>query len=149
MEDELFRVPKKDFTKHSEVFADMFVMPSGDHKNSEGGNDEHPIFLEGYKKNDFIALLKVMYPRYDGWWMILRFGLIPCSSEMLLSGTNTVMKIELSKEEWIGVLNLSTRWDMRKVRKGTGRHLTWCQLIYVGSSLCCPSTFNRVPDRSH
>jgi hypothetical protein len=64
VEDELFRVPKDDLAKNSEVFADMFVMPSGvDHK-VEGHDDDHPIFLEGYKKKDFICLLRVMYSRY-------------------------------------------------------------------------------------
>ncbi|KAH6885649.1 hypothetical protein BKA70DRAFT_1337499 [Coprinopsis sp. MPI-PUGE-AT-0042] len=101
VEDELFRVPKDDFGTNSEVFADMFGMPSGDDHKAEGREDDRPIFLEGYKKKDFICLLKVMYP----------------SSRTLLAGTATVMNVQLDKEEWISVLNLSTRWDMKMIRK--------------------------------
>ncbi|KAH6883729.1 hypothetical protein BKA70DRAFT_1206288 [Coprinopsis sp. MPI-PUGE-AT-0042] len=101
VEDEIFRVPKDDFGTNSEVFADMFVMPSGDDHKLEGRDDDRPIFLEGYKKKDFICLLKVMYP----------------SSRTLLAGTATVMNVRLDKEEWISVLNLATRWDMKMIRK--------------------------------
>jgi len=49
--------------------SDMFRLPQG----SEGGPNEgtektHPLILNGYKKKDFIALLKVMYPRCVGRW---------------------------------------------------------------------------------
>ena len=41
----------------------MFLSPSGP-ATPEGHDKEHPIVLEGYKKDDFTSLLKVMYPRY-------------------------------------------------------------------------------------
>ena len=41
----------------------MFLLPSGP-TPSEGRDKDHPIVLEGYKKDDFACLLKVMYPTY-------------------------------------------------------------------------------------
>ena len=48
--------------KASETFADMFSLPTGTDEASEGQSDEHPIVLEGYKEEDFEALLKIIYP---------------------------------------------------------------------------------------
>ena len=61
VEDKLFCVPRCGFVQSSEVFADMFLLPSRP-GNTEGQNKEHPIILEGYKKDEFSSLLKVMYP---------------------------------------------------------------------------------------
>ena len=57
-------MPRCEFEQSSEVFADMFHLPSGPATHSEGQDREHPIVLEGYKKYEFACLLKVMYPRY-------------------------------------------------------------------------------------
>jgi len=64
VEDTLFSVPRGEFEQSSEVFADMFLLPSGPSAGIEGQVKEHPIILEGYKKDDFACLLKVMYPTY-------------------------------------------------------------------------------------
>jgi len=80
VEDRLFCVPRYEFVRSSEVFADMFRLPSGpgeivegqdgasiegqDGANTEGQDRKHPIILEGYKKDEFACLLKVMYPTY-------------------------------------------------------------------------------------
>jgi len=64
VEDRLFCVPRYEFVQSSEVFADMFLLPPGPGENTEGQDREHPIVLEGYKKDEFTSLLKVMYPRY-------------------------------------------------------------------------------------
>ena len=48
----------------SEVFADMFLLPSGPATPCEGQDRDHPIVLEGYKKDEIACLLKVMYPTY-------------------------------------------------------------------------------------
>ena len=61
VEDRLFCVPQYKFVQSSEVFADMFLLPSGPGANTEGQDREHPIVLEGYKKDEFACLLKVMY----------------------------------------------------------------------------------------
>ena len=44
--------------------ADMFRLPQGpDGAPIEGTEKTHPLVLNGYKKRDFTALLKVLYPR--------------------------------------------------------------------------------------
>jgi hypothetical protein len=42
----------------------MFLLPPGPGATTEGQDREHPIVLEGYKKDEFACLLKVMYPMY-------------------------------------------------------------------------------------
>ena len=42
----------------------MFLLPSGPATRSEGQDKDLPIVLEGYKKDEFACLLKVMYPTY-------------------------------------------------------------------------------------
>jgi hypothetical protein len=64
IEDKLFCVPRCDFLQSSEVFADMFLLPSEPGVNTEGQDREHPIVLQGYKKDEFACLLKVMYLTY-------------------------------------------------------------------------------------
>jgi hypothetical protein len=64
VEETLFCVPRYEFVQSSEVFADMFRLPTGPAAPTEGRVPEHPIVLEGYKQDEFACLLKVMYPRY-------------------------------------------------------------------------------------
>ncbi|KAJ2929573.1 hypothetical protein H1R20_g7522, partial [Candolleomyces eurysporus] len=96
VEEIIFEVPRYRFSESSEVFETMFDLPPGSEGNVEGRDEGHPIVLEGYQAAHFDALLKVLYPTPDN----------------LISGA-----FKLEKEEWIGVLNLSTRWSMKKIRK--------------------------------
>lgn len=68
----------------------------GDSNTGEGKSADHPIVLEGYKAEDFQALLMVLYPTTDDI---------------------VVGKLTLTKEQWIGVLRLSRPWEMHKIRK--------------------------------
>ncbi|RXW11471.1 hypothetical protein EST38_g14384, partial [Candolleomyces aberdarensis] len=95
VEEIVFEAPRHRFAKHSEVFETMFHLPAGSEETVEGRDKEHPIVLEGYKAVHFDSLLKILYP----------------TPEDLISGT-----LKLEKEEWIGILNLSTRWNMKKIR---------------------------------
>jgi len=99
VEDKLFCVPRYKFVQSSEVFADMFLLPSGPGMRSEGQDRDNPIVLEGYKKEEFTCLLKVMYPT----------SLIP--------GGILRLDLQLKKEEWVSVLKLSTIWNMTKIRQ--------------------------------
>ena len=100
----------------SEVFADMFILPSGPATCTEGQDREHPIVLEGYNKDEFASLLKVMYPTYVHvismgidllyLWTSYRAG-------SLISDEKFELRLE--KNEWVNVLKLSTIWGMRKV----------------------------------
>ncbi|KAF8883163.1 hypothetical protein CPB84DRAFT_1790220 [Gymnopilus junonius] len=96
VEETIFARPRGEFERSSEVFADMFRLPSG---SPEGRDKEHPIILEGYKAEEFNCLLKVMYP----------------TSYSLISGTN--IDLHLVKEEWISILKLSTIWNMSQIRE--------------------------------
>jgi len=98
VEDTFFCVPQCEFVNSSHVFADMFLLPSGPTR-SEGQDRDHPIVLQGYRKDEFASLLRVMYPR----------------AGCLISGTN--LELRLEKEEWVSVLKLSTIWDMKKIRQ--------------------------------
>ncbi|KAF6755693.1 hypothetical protein DFP72DRAFT_784862, partial [Ephemerocybe angulata] len=103
VEDTLFRVPRHGLENASDVFADMFRLPTGVGGQTvvEGQSDDNPIVLDGYKGSEFRSLLKILYPSY----------LDPLWGDPSLS---TV--ITLSKDEWIDVLKLSTAWEMDTVR---------------------------------
>ncbi|KAJ2930418.1 hypothetical protein H1R20_g6723, partial [Candolleomyces eurysporus] len=58
----VFQVPQHRLTEHSEVFADMFLMPQAGQESVEGKDKEHPIVLETYSAADFRALVKALYP---------------------------------------------------------------------------------------
>ncbi|KAH6908572.1 hypothetical protein BKA70DRAFT_1064232, partial [Coprinopsis sp. MPI-PUGE-AT-0042] len=91
VEGRLYSVPKQAFTSHSLVFEGMFDV--GDPSGGEGGSDDKPIVLEGYKSKDFECLLRILLHR----------PLEPFPPAM-------------SNQEWASVLKLSTIWQMDKVR---------------------------------
>lgn len=91
VEDTLFRVPRRGFELESVIFASMFSLPAGKH-NPEGQDDDSPIVLQGVKKRDFQSLLEMMYPM----------------------GPNLP---NLTHEDRVAVLRLSTMWELVKVRK--------------------------------
>ena len=59
---QLFKVPRHHFSENSAVFATTFTLPPGNDKPVEGCNETYPFKLQGVKKADFQALLKVLYP---------------------------------------------------------------------------------------
>ncbi|TFK20807.1 hypothetical protein FA15DRAFT_673156 [Coprinopsis marcescibilis] len=73
----------------------------------EGRDKEHPIGLEGYKKQDIICLLKYLYPT------IAHFVV-----------EHNIVDLQLKKEEWVSVLKLATKWDMTDIRKTVIRSLS-------------------------
>ncbi|RXW13601.1 hypothetical protein EST38_g12251 [Candolleomyces aberdarensis] len=101
VEDAIFEVPRHRFTEHSAVFEGMFHIPqAGDAESVEGTSEGFPITLEGYEAADFRALIKVLYPAPND----------------VIFGSYT-----LTKDEWVGILNLSTRWQMKMVRRRLNR----------------------------
>jgi len=91
----------------------MFLLPSGPTAHTEGQDREHPIILEGYKKDEFSCLLKVRI-----YVLIIFIKLDPtylrvCRASSLIS--STTLNLCLGKEEWVSVLKLSTIWNMEKV----------------------------------
>jgi hypothetical protein len=62
VEDVVFTIDRHVLLQASPVFKDMFVV--GDSSSGEGTSEDSPITLEGYKADDFEALLKVLYPTW-------------------------------------------------------------------------------------
>ncbi|KAJ6593369.1 hypothetical protein B0H19DRAFT_1246152 [Mycena capillaripes] len=92
VENALFKVPRFQFERHSGIFATTFSLPQPV-EGAEGTNDKIPFKLEGIKRADFQALLKVLYPM------------------------SAIPKLpELKREEWISVLHLASLWDFLEVR---------------------------------
>ncbi|KAH6908532.1 hypothetical protein BKA70DRAFT_1280105 [Coprinopsis sp. MPI-PUGE-AT-0042] len=104
VESMLFRVPINALCRASEVFEGMFLVDRGD----QGHTDDNPILLEGFLSNDFESLLRIIFPQSV-------FTDFPDSPS-------------LSKEEWEGVLKLSTVWEMDKIRTMAVERLSSMQL---------------------
>ena len=63
VEDQLFKVPRRNFAIESEIFSDMFQLPvptTAGH-SLDGSSDDQPLRLDGIKKSDFVQLLRVMF----------------------------------------------------------------------------------------
>ncbi|KAF7793901.1 hypothetical protein EIP86_005023 [Pleurotus ostreatoroseus] len=63
VEDTVFSVNRGNFTKDSEFFRELFELPQRRDTPVEGTDVDHPLLVEGVKKNDFVLLLKAMYPQ--------------------------------------------------------------------------------------
>lgn len=63
VENQLFKVPRRNFAEESEVFANMFKLPlpDGQDTDQDGSSDDRPLRLDGIQKTDFIQLLRVMF----------------------------------------------------------------------------------------
>ena len=64
VENQLFKVPRRNFANESEIFSDMFQLPAptGEKHTLDGSSDEQPLRLEGIKKSDFLQLLRIIFP---------------------------------------------------------------------------------------
>lgn len=64
VENQLFKVPRRNFAIESEIFSDMFQLPAPtvDGHVLDGSSDDQPLRLDGIKKSDFLQLLRVMFP---------------------------------------------------------------------------------------
>ncbi|TFK18678.1 hypothetical protein FA15DRAFT_627712 [Coprinopsis marcescibilis] len=98
VEDEVFCVPLKEFVAASDSFEELVL--KSELGGGDGSAEDCPVKIPGQSKVDFTALLKVLYP----------------TASTLLSKNNAEIKLDLTKEEWIGVLKLSGLWGMTKIR---------------------------------
>ncbi|KAF6745180.1 hypothetical protein DFP72DRAFT_53997 [Ephemerocybe angulata] len=90
----IYRIPKSVLEEWSQTFKDMFGIPQGE--SVEGSSDGNPIILPGCTIAEFEDLMKVLLtPTY----------------------VSSIKPFTLSEDQWIGVLKLSTMWDMSVVRK--------------------------------
>jgi hypothetical protein len=60
VEDTLFKLPRYLFEETSEVFHDMFLLPTPEDIPCDGSSDEQPLVLEGVREADFRMLVKAM-----------------------------------------------------------------------------------------
>jgi len=88
----LFKVPLGCFA-NTGIFGTIFTLPVAQDALVDGSDDEHPFKLHGIKQAEFRAFLGVLYP-YD----------------ILLRTAN------VSEEEWISILKLSTMWEFSYAR---------------------------------
>jgi len=102
VEDTLFRVHKYYFTRESEIFADMFSLPTGGTSGSsaaaEGKSDSSPIEIPGVTRQEMESFLDFVY-----------FG-------MHDEHTFTL-------ESWVSLLSFSTRFICDKIRARSIREL--------------------------
>ncbi|KAF8150441.1 hypothetical protein K438DRAFT_436048 [Mycena galopus ATCC 62051] len=101
VENTLFKVPRFQFERHSEIFATTFSLPPPI-EGAEGSSDETPFKLGGIECDDFKMLLKVLYP-------MTPVPKTPC----------------LLHEEWISVLKLANLWSFIEVRNLAVEQLTF------------------------
>ncbi|OCH84254.1 hypothetical protein OBBRIDRAFT_799251 [Obba rivulosa] len=87
----LFKVHRRNFENDSEIFQTMFSLPVAEGSIPDGSSDEHPLILQGISKDDFVQLLRVMFPHYDS-------------------------EDSLTLNQWVSVLNLSTMWRFDRLR---------------------------------
>lgn len=60
----MFKVLRRTFEDNSEVFKNMFLIPQGaGNTQTEGGDSEHPIQLDGIIEDEMVQLLRVLYPK--------------------------------------------------------------------------------------
>ncbi|EIN06752.1 hypothetical protein PUNSTDRAFT_25128, partial [Punctularia strigosozonata HHB-11173 SS5] len=97
----LFKVPREHFAKGSSVFEGMFALPVVGPSSIDGESDDRPLPLPGVSKHDFRQLLRVMFPRPSA------------------SGPP-----QLSCDEWVSVLKLSTMWQFAEIRARAVRELS-------------------------
>lgn len=99
VEDTLFRVHRYYFTRESQIFADMFSLPTGSPSGlAEGQSDSSPIDIPGVTKKEMESFLGFVY-----------FG---------MHDENT-----FSLESWIALLSFSTRFICDKIRARSVREI--------------------------
>jgi len=120
VENELFRVPRRNLIQESDVLRDKFYIP--DPKSTRGRTDDDAIVLEGVRLHHFKLLLKILYSSgddsdkdftFDNWISILdldkelRFRQLKTramSKLGLLLPNNAAEKVELGRKygiaEW-------------------------------------------------
>ncbi|KAF5342859.1 hypothetical protein D9757_014328 [Collybiopsis confluens] len=90
----LYSLPRNRLIEESSVFEDMFTLPQGSGKMTEGSDNDNPIHLEQTKRKDWECLLKLLFHRKQ-----------PGHPEP-----------EFTLDEWVSVLTLAARWEMNGIR---------------------------------
>jgi hypothetical protein len=94
----------------------MFSLPPTVGQDLEGSMDSAPLRLEGISKEDFVALLGVMYPPYAAnMFKTLIYGAKGLCSKLHLDDS---CYDDGPKSKWISILKLATLWMFKELRAG-------------------------------
>jgi len=107
------------FEESSDVFRDMFSLPTPEGVSPDGCSDKQPLFLEGTRKKDFRRLLKVMkFPvKFQVESCHVADPGIDCKKKPRKSLRYAGGYEDSTVIEWASVLELSCKWQMAKIRK--------------------------------
>ncbi|KAL4064261.1 hypothetical protein V8B97DRAFT_2026047 [Scleroderma yunnanense] len=93
VEDCLFRVPRSTLESQSNIFRDMFSLPTPKGDLLEGSTNEKPIYLANVKAEEFRLLLSVL----------------------LTSSFGPQQNLPSSPDEWLPVIKLARMWEFNDV----------------------------------
>ncbi|KAI0713673.1 hypothetical protein C8Q76DRAFT_467588 [Earliella scabrosa] len=105
-----FCVPRHRFDA-SEVFQDMFTLPTPPDRPGEGSVEENPLFLEGVKVDQFRDFLRVLC--YD-------ISSLPRS----INSNTLFICLQQIPTSWMNVLELAARWQFEEIRQHALNYLS-------------------------
>ncbi|KAH8100407.1 hypothetical protein BXZ70DRAFT_190543 [Cristinia sonorae] len=92
IENDLFKVPRRDFENNSTIFQDMYSVPIPKGTPADGSSSDCPLRLAGVTSDEFVTLLKAMYPPH------------------------LYEDVKLSADEWQTVLRMANMWQFQVLR---------------------------------
>jgi hypothetical protein len=115
----MFKIPRF-VLKDSELFQDMFSVPTPSGAVVDGSDDNHPLHLKGYRADEFKQLLRVILPL-----CVVRSATIAGPELMDASyDRSTVAQEEITWQQWSSVLKLATMWGFYAVRQKAIKELS-------------------------
>ncbi|KAG6864671.1 hypothetical protein C0991_007946 [Blastosporella zonata] len=122
VQDSLFKVPRFYFSSNTDFFESSFA--ALDAKDDTGGSSPKNanVKLEGVSKAEFRALLQFMYPKWVPY--------LPWSAEPTTNFSHRRSLVRtLSDDDWVSVLELSTKWMMLDIRAMAVTYLTSSRMV--------------------
>ncbi|KAI5117708.1 hypothetical protein M0805_003197 [Coniferiporia weirii] len=101
IEDCLFRVPPNAFQEQSQIFRDMFSIPTD---GKEGNSDDNPIYLAAVETDAFHDFLELLYP------------------QPRREGLDNLAQEAWSSSRWIKILDLARFYKIEVARKHDIKH---------------------------
>jgi len=111
VENRIFRAPRELFELYSEVFKDMFSLPTLDDSQADGERDSKPLYLEGISKDDFHAFLTVLSSLH--YESVTKGVMKPGKATFIVA--KFPLYDGLDKQRWVAVLRLSHMWSFDQV----------------------------------
>ncbi|KAF8523893.1 hypothetical protein BU17DRAFT_85332 [Hysterangium stoloniferum] len=122
-DDTLFKIPRYMLNIDKEIPAESPLF----NKGRKGVSDENPIILADVSADEFLLLLKLLYPKTV-------FGSVSLVTSW-------------SESEWLSVFELATKWNMQSILKAIKEHLYACASpvtkILIGQAAGFPDWLRR------